>query len=213
MKYNVGDKVKIKSLDWYNANKDAEGSIRIGKQELFLKEMVHLLGGVYTIKHACNNSYKLEGDEENWYVADYMLEDEVRSGIPSESLINAEPDKYDYCEHNELSTVVSLIDEGWDFYHHDSTRCYLRREKTSPETVKLTPEVKDKVGDMVNHPPHYASGKIECIDAMVSAFGEKSVADYCLIAAFKYIWRTKNKNGVQDIEKAQWYLNKYKELL
>lgn len=66
--------------------------------------------------------------------------------------------------------------------------------------------------DMVNSPPHYASGGIECIDAMISSQGTDAVKDFCLCNAFKYIWRTKNKNGIEDVDKAIWYLNKYKEL-
>jgi hypothetical protein len=66
--------------------------------------------------------------------------------------------------------------------------------------------------DMVNQPPHYTNGGIECIDAMISSQGVAAVQDFCLCNAFKYIWRTKNKNGIEDIDKAIWYLNKYKEL-
>ena len=67
-------------------------------------------------------------------------------------------------------------------------------------------------GDSVNHPPHYNKGNIECIDAMISAFGKEVVADFCLCNSFKYMWRHENKGGIEDIEKAEWYLNKYKKL-
>ena len=64
----------------------------------------------------------------------------------------------------------------------------------------------------VTHPSHYTQGNIECIDAMVSAFGKEATANFCHLNAFKYLWRTEHKNGLQDIDKAIWYLNKYKEL-
>jgi hypothetical protein len=67
--------------------------------------------------------------------------------------------------------------------------------------------------DVVNHPPHYTQGGIECIDAMEAAFGAQELAVYCKIAAFKYIWRCVHKNGLEDIKKAVWYLNKYMELM
>lgn len=67
-------------------------------------------------------------------------------------------------------------------------------------------------GNQVSHPSHYNQGNIECIDAMVAAFGKEAVATFCHINAFKYLWRTEHKNGLQDIDKAIWYLNKYKEL-
>lgn len=65
----------------------------------------------------------------------------------------------------------------------------------------------------VNHPSHYNHGNIECIDAMESAFGRTAVEDFCIINAFKYLWRSRDKGGIKDINKAIWYLNKYKELM
>jgi hypothetical protein len=70
----------------------------------------------------------------------------------------------------------------------------------------------NKPTNPVAHPSHYNQGNIECIDAMVAAFGKEAVATFCHINAFKYLWRTEHKNGLQDIDKAIWYLNKYKEL-
>lgn len=66
--------------------------------------------------------------------------------------------------------------------------------------------------DPVEHPSHYTQGGIQCIDAMVAAFGKEAVATWSKLNAFKYIWRADLKNGIQDIDKAIWYLNKYKEL-
>lgn len=68
------------------------------------------------------------------------------------------------------------------------------------------------VNTIVNHPEHYNQGDIECIDAMISAFGKETVACFCIVNAFKYNWRSHSKNGIEDIDKAIWYLNKYKEL-
>ena len=68
------------------------------------------------------------------------------------------------------------------------------------------------MGDMVNSPAHYNQGKYECIDVMVETFGIEAAKHFCLLNAFKYIWRTGEKNGREDIEKAVWYLNKFLEL-
>lgn len=62
--------------------------------------------------------------------------------------------------------------------------------------------------DNVNRPAHYTSGGIECIDAMQAAFGDEAVKDFCLCNAFKYLWRHRQKNGVEDLKKARWYLNR-----
>ena len=69
-----------------------------------------------------------------------------------------------------------------------------------------------KQSETVNHPSHYASGNIECIDAMEAAYGIEAVMHFCQCNAFKYQWRFDKKNGAEDIMKAQWYQNKYLEL-
>ena len=66
--------------------------------------------------------------------------------------------------------------------------------------------------DEINHPDRYAGGKFECIDVMADVFGEEAVKHFCLLNAFKYIWRQEKKGGVEDVKKAVWYLNKYIEL-
>lgn len=80
-----------------------------------------------------------------------------------------------------------------------------------------TPQEPIEENEKVNHPTHYQSylkgGRdMECIDAMEAAFGETAVAHFCICNAFKYLWRHSSKNGMEDISKAMWYLNKYKEL-
>ena len=66
----------------------------------------------------------------------------------------------------------------------------------------------DAKTDHVNRPAHYTSGGIECIDAMQAAFGVEAVKDFCLCNAFKYLWRHRQKNGVEDLKKARRYLNR-----
>lgn len=67
--------------------------------------------------------------------------------------------------------------------------------------------------DNVNNPKHYAgSCSIECIDAMQMAYGKYVVHNFCICNAFKYLWRHKNKNGMEDLNKAEWYINKAEEL-
>ena len=79
-------------------------------------------------------------------------------------------------------------------------------------TVEAGGKCKCVPSGAVNHPAHYNQGSIECIDAMVSAFGKEAVSYFCLCNVFKYIWRARDKNGLEDIDKAIWYIEKYKEL-
>ena len=63
--------------------------------------------------------------------------------------------------------------------------------------------------DNVNHPSHYETGKFECIEVMIETQGVQTVRDFCICNAFKYLYRHRNKNGREDIEKAVWYLKKW----
>lgn len=66
--------------------------------------------------------------------------------------------------------------------------------------------------DVVNSPEHYTSGSVECIDAMVETQGIEAVIGFCICNAFKYLWRHNLKNGIEDVKKASWYLNKAVQL-
>ena len=59
--------------------------------------------------------------------------------------------------------------------------------------------------DMVNHPPHYNQYGVECIDALKSACGE-GFEYYLQGNVMKYLWRYRYKNGIEDLKKANWYL-------
>ncbi len=67
--------------------------------------------------------------------------------------------------------------------------------------------------DMVNSPPHYNMGGIECIDAIEASMTPEAFKGYLKGNIQKYIWRYEAKKGVEDLEKAQWYLNKLIETL
>lgn len=62
--------------------------------------------------------------------------------------------------------------------------------------------------DPVNHPSHYM-GKVECIDAIETATdGLDGFEAYCTGNILKYIWRWRKKNGLEDLKKAKWYLER-----
>ena len=90
-----------------------------------------------------------------------------------------------YCDSDIGSWVLSDYDQVTD-------------DDTAPATTD----------DQVDHPSHYTHGSVECIDAMVETQGVHAVQHFCICNAFKYLWRWRGKNGVEDIKKAAWYLNK-----
>ena len=90
MKYKVGDKVKIKSLDWYNDNRDYDGNVECGFY-YFTEEMTKYCGKILTIGEIYrNDSYVLQEDEDfEWTddMFDSIIEnpDDVESKASSDS--------------------------------------------------------------------------------------------------------------------------------
>ncbi len=63
--------------------------------------------------------------------------------------------------------------------------------------------------DNVHHPAHYTAGAVECIDAIEAATtGLTGAEAYNTGQIIKYAWRWKRKNGLEDLQKARWYLDR-----
>lgn len=61
----------------------------------------------------------------------------------------------------------------------------------------------------IDHPIHYTQGDIECIDALKAAtVGKTGIEAVCVANVIKYLFRYENKNGLEDVRKAAWYLNR-----
>ena len=76
MKYKDGDRVKIKSIDWYNANKDYEGEIIYEDFSVFDESMSNFCGEIVTIAHVYEKGkyYDIEEDGFVNYWTDEMIE-------------------------------------------------------------------------------------------------------------------------------------------
>mgnify|MGYP001050643255 FL=1 len=62
--------------------------------------------------------------------------------------------------------------------------------------------------DIINHPDHYTVGGIETIDFIQAKMSPEEFKGYLTGNILKYITRYKHKNGLEDLKKAQWYLDK-----
>lgn len=91
--------------------------------------------------------------------------------------------------------------------------------KNDVELQEVTDEVKrsrsaddmaqEFINDMINAPPHYNQAGIECIDAIAAATsGKTGLKAVCVANVIKYLWRYELKNGVEDVKKARWYLDR-----
>jgi len=78
-----------------------------------------------------------------------------------------------------------------------------KRPATKASKSSPTPFV-----DLVNHPPHYTQGGIECIDAIRASMSKEQFLGYCKGNSLKYQWRYEAKGGVEDLKKAKWYLDR-----
>ena len=65
--------------------------------------------------------------------------------------------------------------------------------------------------DPVNRPIHYNQAGIECITAIMAATHEQCEG-YLQGNIIKYIWRYRYKNGLDDLKKAKWYIEKLIEV-
>ena len=115
------------------------------------------------------------------------------------------------CCHNCIHSQKSFNE--YPCFGCDESHDRFQPKPIAPEqpTIPPMPPV-NPPKDEINHPDRYAGGKFECIEVMADVFGKEAVKDFCLLNAFKYIWRQEKKGGVEDVKKAVWYLSKYIEL-
>jgi hypothetical protein len=116
-----------------------------------------------------------------------------------------------------ISNIYSLINL-WNLKDWVPGQPVPDRKKQTPnkdknkDTVLIENQLPE-VTNMVEHPPHYTAGGIECIDAIMAAVtGLTPQEAVCVANVIKYTWRFKHKNGKQDLKKAEWYLKRLTDL-
>ena len=100
----------------------------------------------------------------------------------------------------------------WEDYPNDIEKNYEIIFGNASETNEGKAE--SKTEDMVNHPSHYTSGGVECIDAITAALSkyDDPVDAWLVGQVIKYLWRAPLKGKYEeDIKKAQFYLNRLVE--
>lgn len=118
------------------------------------------------------------------------------------------------CTFGEGCEIVDVVcfSDGADIEERyaESAKDEVPDEEVPKELHPAVEKFKKLLDDtMVNHPPHYTAGKVECIDALEAATtGLQGIEAVCTANAIKYLWRWKHKNGVTDLYKAQWYIDR-----
>lgn len=95
------------------------------------------------------------------------------------------------------------------WFHDDQCRRYIDPHTVDPEStgcLDFTDHDFPKA-ETVNHPAHYQSGGLECID-VIRAVTVDAFAGFLLGNIIKYLWRYRQKNGTEDLKKAAWYLDR-----
>ena len=83
-----------------------------------------------------------------------------------------------------------------------------------PRTAGPPPHPEVPLNDPVNHPSHYTSGAVECIDAIRAALGDEAFVAFCRGQAIKYAWRAGLKeNHAEDLRRGAWYLTRAADVL
>lgn len=109
---------------------------------------------------------------------------------------------------------LTVLDED---YYNMPDPAYICDEcnvkKFRPMFVPEGMEMPEAMPDVVNHPPHYTHGDVECIDAIRASMTYDEFAGYLKGNSMKYLWRYRDKgNEVQDLEKCLWYVEKLKQV-
>ena len=79
-----------------------------------------------------------------------------------------------------------------------------------PEQATSSDNERAVAHDNVNHPAHYTAGGIECIDAIAAALTCQTDPMHAWLTGqvLKYMWRWPLKNGLEDLKKARFYLDR-----
>ncbi len=102
--------------------------------------------------------------------------------------------------HGTEGTIVSIQGSSERRYSFESNCGHIKGLCTIAELERIDQ------ADPIN-PSHYKQGGIECIEAMKVALGG-GFFGYLRGNAIKYLWRYDKKNGVEDLKKARWYLDR-----
>lgn len=121
MKYKVGDKVKIRSLDWYNANKNENGNITFYRNFTYI--MTYYCGKIAKIINVKDKSYSINLDNGLYSWTDEMFEENI----------------------NDMGTKEIIIPQGWEIDEVRGNKIILMESKKElPNTwEKCIAKIKD----------------------------------------------------------------------
>lgn len=187
MKYKVGDKVKIRSLDWYNANKTTEDDEVHLEHHIFINLMSEYCGKVATITYVYSFGYSLDIDGGKWNWIDEMFEENI----------------------NDMETKEIIIPQGWEIDEVRGNKIILMESKK--ELPKTWEECIAKIKDL-----EYidTNGNIEKVDFNVNMVTDhindipiglgKPMLALCKLLVCREIYRQGWKPNWYDCKTKKW---------
>lgn len=82
------------------------------------------------------------------------------------------------------------------------------------DLIKECDVYQKRMNDKINPSYYKKDGLVECIDAIEACTANKrGIEAVCVAQVLKYLWRYEAKNGIEDVQKAKWYLDKLLDTL
>lgn len=106
-----------------------------------------------------------------------------------------------YCERFYIDTPIQKYKATRD----KVTKCHDDAANAMKALSAGGVSVKNENTDNVNNPSHYTAGGIETLDYIKAKV--KDYPSYVAGNILKYVSRYEHKNGIEDLKKAQFYLN------
>jgi len=136
--------------------------------------------------------FKFEGPVKNSFEPTIMFDDK---------------DSYDVIYESVINYIRNCTREGY-IYTNGIILDGEMEGRNLIDLIDIRPALENE-SDNVNHPSHYNSGKFEVID-IIDEFGKEynGANGFRFGNIVKYVLRAKHKNGVEDLKKARWYLDR-----
>lgn len=153
---------------------------------------------------------------------DSFIEDFIKS-LPWEKVIvlsfgrnpNSAPDDVQRCLSKSDINRYDCLGKDVVFTHYGELATRARLDELQPRSTPRgnCNKENNNAHDAVNHPSHYCRDGIECIDVIkATTKGMNAFDAFCQGNAIKYLFRWQYKNGVEDLKKARWYIDKLIEI-
>ena len=98
-------------------------------------------------------------------------------------------------------SIDNELPEAWD-------RAYNTGKPKEWKENKMGEVFSGRLAEDKINPSHYRTDTIECIDAIEAMLTTEEFIGFLRGTIMQYDWRYPNKNGIEDLNKSQWYRDK-----